>query len=121
MIAPSEFDGLVEKALEKIPRRFRRRLHNVALIVEPEAPRDGLLGFYRGRPLPMRSVFEPYAMPDQIVIFQAPHERLARDREHLARLVEDTVWHEIAHYFGMNEAAVRAAEYRRDRLRRRSL
>ena len=49
-------------------------------------------------------------MPDRITIFQGPHERMARDPAHLAKLVEDTVWHEVAHYFGMNELQVRAAE-----------
>lgn len=114
-LTPDEFDRLVEDALARIPRRFRRRMHNVALVVEAEAPRPGLLGLYRGRPLPERSVFEPFAMPDQIVIYQGTHERMARDREHLARMVYETVWHEIAHYFGMNEARVRAAEWRRAR------
>lgn len=120
------FDLLVGEAYKKIPRRFRRRLQNVAIMVEDEptpaqlagnhVPRGGtLLGLYEGRPLTMRSVFDPFAMPDRITIFQGPHERLARSAEHLARLVEDTVWHEVAHYFGMNEAEVRAAE----RLRRR--
>ena|SRR5579884_543386 len=112
-LTAAEFDGLVEAALEKIPRRFRRRMQNLALVVEQDPPRPGLLGLYRGRPLPSRSVFEGFALPDQIVIFQGTHERLARDREHLARMVDDTVWHEIAHYFGMNEARVRQAEQRR--------
>ena len=66
-----------------------------------------------GRPLTHRSVFEPIAMPDRITIFQGPHERLARSPEHLASMVEDTVWHEVGHYFGMNEAQVRAAQRRR--------
>jgi predicted Zn-dependent protease with MMP-like domain len=72
-----------------------------------------LLGLYEGRPLTRRSVFEPFAMPDRITIFQGPHERLATGPEHLARLVEDTVWHEVAHYFGMDELQVRAAERKR--------
>jgi predicted Zn-dependent protease with MMP-like domain len=72
-----------------------------------------LLGLYEGRPLTARSVFEPFAMPDRITIFQGPHERLAQSPEHLAKLVDDTVWHEVAHYFGMDEKQVRAAERRR--------
>jgi predicted Zn-dependent protease with MMP-like domain len=118
------FEELVERALRKIPRRFRRRLKNVAFVVEREpsaaqgaraGARGTLLGLYEGRPLTSRSVFESFAMPDRITIFQGPHERLAMSREHLARLVEDTVWHEVAHYFGMDERRVRAAERRRAR------
>jgi predicted Zn-dependent protease with MMP-like domain len=124
------FDRLVAAAYERIPARFRRRLKNIAVMVEAEptyaqlersrVPQGGtLLGLYEGRPLTARSVFEPFAMPDRIIVFQGPHERMARSPEHLAQLVEDTVWHEVAHYFGMNEAQVRAAERRRTTARRR--
>jgi predicted Zn-dependent protease with MMP-like domain len=74
------------------------------------APGCTLLGLYEGRPLTRRSVFEPWAMPDRIIIFQGPHERLAHSPEHLRELVAATVWHEVAHYFGMDESQVRAAE-----------
>ncbi len=123
-MGPDEFDRVVAAAYARIPARFRKRLKNVALVVEPEpspqqlargrVPRGNtLLGLYEGRPLTRRSVFESFAMPDRITIFQGPHERLAQSPEHLAKLVEDTVWHEVAHYFGMDELQVRAAERRR--------
>jgi len=123
-MAPAEFDRLVAEAYKRIPARFRKRLQNVALTVEMEpspgqlsrgrvAPGHTLLGLYEGRPLTQRSVFEPWSMPDRITIFQGPHERLARSPEHLVELVSATVWHEVAHYFGMDEAQVRAAERRR--------
>jgi predicted Zn-dependent protease with MMP-like domain len=121
------FDRLVATAWEQIPPRFRKRMKNIALLVEEEpsaaqlargrVPRGGtLLGLYEGRPLTQRSVFEPFAMPDRITIFQGPHMRMARSAEELAKLVEDTVWHEVAHYFGMDERQVRAAERRRRRI-----
>ena len=125
-----QFDRVVAAAYAGIPAHFRKRLKNVALMVEAE-PRpeqlsrgrvgqgSTLLGLYEGRPLTRRSVFEPFAMPDRITIFQGPHERLAHSEEHLAKLVEDTVWHEVAHYFGLDEAQVRAAERRRGALTRR--
>jgi predicted Zn-dependent protease with MMP-like domain len=125
-MSPDEFDRLVGAAYARIPARFRKRMKNIAVLVEPEpsahqlarghAPRGHtLLGLYEGRPLTARSVFDSFTLPDRITIFQGPHERLARDPEHLARMVEDTVWHEVAHYFGMDEARVRAAERRRRR------
>jgi predicted Zn-dependent protease with MMP-like domain len=127
-MSPHEFDRLVADAYAAIPARFRKRLKNVALIVEPEPsaaqlgrgrtpPGSTLLGLYEGRPLTQRSVFEPFAFPDKITIFQGPHERLARSPEDLPRLVTDTVWHEVAHYFGMDELQVRTAERKR-RVRR---
>jgi predicted Zn-dependent protease with MMP-like domain len=121
---PREFDQLVEQAFAKVPRRFRTRMKNVALVVEPEPSRSQLgrlarggtlLGLYEGRPLTTRSVSDSFTLPDRITIFQGPHERLARSPEHLRQMIEDTVWHEVAHYFGMDEGRVRAAEHRRAR------
>jgi predicted Zn-dependent protease with MMP-like domain len=119
-----DFDRLVADACARIPARFRRRMKNIAFLVEDEpsptqlargrVPHGStLLGLYEGRPLTARSVFEPFAMPDRITIFQGPHQRLAQSSDHLAKLVEDTVWHEVAHYFGMDERQVRAAEKKR--------
>jgi predicted Zn-dependent protease with MMP-like domain len=88
-------------------------MKNVAIVVEQEPQRPGLLGLYEGRPLTTRSVVEGFAMPDKITIYQGPHERLARTRAQLEQMVADTVWHEIAHHFGMDEARVRKAERRR--------
>ena len=112
-LPPADFDRLVEDAFSRIPKRFRRRMANVAIVVEPEPPRPGLLGLYQGRPLANRSVFESFALPDKITIYQGPHERLARTSADLEQMVADTLWHEIAHHFGMDEPQVRKAE--RDR------
>src|SRR5450759_3810691 len=123
-MSPAAFDELVQGAYGRIPARFRTRLKNVAMLVEAEpsaaqlaearvGPGGTLLGLYQGRPLTQRSVFESFTMPDRITIFQGPHERLARGKAELQRMVEGTVWHEVAHYFGMDERQVRAAERRR--------
>jgi len=112
-MSPREFDTLVEQAVKAIPARFRRRLHNVAFVVEQEPSHPHLLGLYEGRPLTSRSVSDGFTMPDRITIFQGPHERLARNRLHLEKMLRDTVWHEVAHYFGMDEPRVRRAERRR--------
>lgn len=103
----------MERALRRIPRRFRKRIENVAIVVEREPPRPGLLGLYHGVPLTARGVGDGFRMPDQITIYQGPHERLSGNPVDLEKMVADTVWHEIAHYFGMDEPQVRRAERRR--------
>ena len=119
-MTPADFDALVARALGRIPIKFRKLLDNVVLVVEPEPQRSGLLGLYEGRPRTQRSVSEPFALPDRITIYQGPHERAANSHDDLERIVADTVWHEIAHHFGMDEPQVRRAELRREarRLRR---
>ena len=90
-------------------------MKNVVVVVEPEPPRPDLLGLYQGRPLTSRSVWDGFTMPDKITIFQGPHERMSRTRAELEQMVYETVWHEIAHYFGMDEGRVRRAEKARAR------
>jgi predicted Zn-dependent protease with MMP-like domain len=120
-LSPDDFQDLVSSAYDLIPDEFRSRMKNIALTVETEPSADQLargrvplgstlLGLYEGRPLTVRSVFDSFATPDRITIFQGPHERCARSSKDLTKLVEDTVWHEVAHYFGMDESQVRSAE-----------
>lgn len=118
-VTPAEFDRIVERGLGQIDPRFRKRMQNVILAVEPEPPEPGLLGLYQGRPLTERSVSESFALPDRITIYQGPHERMARTLSELESIVADTVWHEIAHYFGMNERQVERAERVREARRKR--
>ena len=106
------------KAFRRIPKRFRKLLDNVVLVVEKDPPKPGLLGLYEGHPLTHRSVSQSFAFPDRITIYQRPHEQMAHGLDHLEQIVADTVWHEIAHYFGMDEARVRRAESRRAEQRR---
>jgi predicted Zn-dependent protease with MMP-like domain len=113
MLPAAEFDLIVEEALRRIPKRFRQKMENVAIVVEAEPRRPGLLGTYQGRPLTERSVYDGFGMPDKITIYQGPHERLSHTPEELQQMVADTVWHEIAHYFGMDEKRVRRAERKR--------
>lgn len=119
-----EFDAIVERCYRRIPPRFRSRLENVAIVVEKEPGSDQLrsgrvphgstlLGLYEGRPLTRRHVSDGFVLPDKITIFQGPIERMARSDRDLEQIIYDTLWHEIAHYFGMDERQVRAAERRR--------
>ncbi len=120
-LSTREFDALVDNAIRRIPRQFLARLRNIAFLVEREPPTRGLLGLYQGRPLTERTVSEPVSMPDTITIYQGPHERLAHDEDDLRRIVEETVWHEVAHYFGLNEAEVLRAERRHNLERLRTM
>lgn len=110
------FELMVERALKKLPTTFRQRLRNVAVVVELQSPDPDLLGLYEGRPLTERTSQDSFGMPDRITIFQRPHEQMTRNPRQLQKLVDETVWHEVAHYFGLNEQEVLRAERRRARL-----
>jgi predicted Zn-dependent protease with MMP-like domain len=117
-LAPKAFDAIVERAVANIPGRFRARMRNLVIVVQPVGPSPDLLGLYEGRPVTERSASDPMLEgPDRIRIFQRPHEEMARNAAELERIVTDTVWHEIGHYFGLSEREIHAAEDRRDRLR----
>ena len=113
----ASFEQLVADALATIPGKYRVRMNNVLMVVEDHPPEPGLLGLYEGRPLTERSTSDSFSMPDRITIYRLPHERMARNAQHLRRIVTETVWHEIAHYFGLNEEQVLRAERARTRRR----
>jgi len=110
-----EFDGLVREAIESLPPALRDRISNVAIVVENAPspaqlrrqgvpPGDTLLGLYEGIPLTQRTAHYGNVVPDKITLFQAPIEAAAGyDPRRIQEQVRRTVWHEIAHYFGIDD------------------
>lgn len=108
-ITADEFDQMVERALERIPQKFRDAMENVAILVEDQPPANqrGLLGLYQGVPLPKRGRYGG-SLPDTITIFQRPIVRLYRTRERVEHEVYRTLVHEVGHYFGFEEGELHA-------------
>jgi predicted Zn-dependent protease with MMP-like domain len=121
------FEQLVAEGYNQLPEKFRKKIRNVALLVEDE-PSDevrrdrgleegeSLLGLYTGIPVSERGDFYGVGptLPDTVIIYQKPTEEAARgDPVRIRDIVRDTVWHEFAHYFGMDEDEVEARERER--------
>ena len=117
----SAFERLVAEALASIPRRFKKAMQNIAIVVEDEPgpellremdiePPDTLLGLYQGTPLTERGWGYGNTLPDRVLIFQGPHERDAEDEEDLVVSIGETLIHEIGHYFGMSEDEIQEIE-----------
>jgi predicted Zn-dependent protease with MMP-like domain len=73
-------------------------------------PPDTLFGLYRGIPLTERHWDHGNALPDQILLFQGPHEREAVDEDDLIISIGETLIHEIGHYFGLSEEEIEEIE-----------
>jgi len=104
-LSRQRFERLVRRALAGLPKEFRIRLENVAVVIEDEPPEDmaDTMGFYEGVPLIERSL-DDFTLPDRITLFKGPIERTCRTEEELEAEVKLTVLHEVGHFFGLEEA-----------------
>jgi len=120
-VTHSEFEALVERALRTLPRGFKEKIANVAIVVEDWAddetlreldiePPDTLYGLYRGIDLTHRDTSYGNVLPDTIHIYQGPIEEDCADAAEMAELVRDTVIHEIGHYFGLDDDTMEGIE-----------
>jgi len=122
-----DFEKLVAEGFERLPEWVRKKIKNVAILIE-DLPSDEtrkeegleddetLLGLYHGIPLSARG--EMYGvggtLPDTITLYQLPIEEAAEeDGEDVRDVVAETIWHEFAHHFGMDEGEVRDREQKR--------
>ena len=119
----AQFERLVADAVQSIPRTFRERMRNIALIVEDEPsdelldemgvdPEDTLFGLYQGTPLTDRTWDYGNALPDRIVLYQNPIEDASDSDQEVVAVIGETLIHEVGHYFGMSEHDIEAIEER---------
>jgi predicted Zn-dependent protease with MMP-like domain len=123
-ITKEEFGKIVDEGIRAIPEKFLSLIDNVAIVVEDQPSEEQkekfhlrhgwtLFGLYEGIPQSKRGNHYSSVVPDKITIFQKPIENAAKNLEDMKAIVKNTVWHEIAHYFGLNEEEVHQAEMRR--------
>jgi len=116
-----QFEALVEKSLRRLPKTFKAKLANIAVVVEDWAddetlsemgiePPDTLYGLYRGVDLTHRDSGYGNVLPDVITIYQGPIEEDAEDEAHMAEIVRETVVHELGHYFGLDDDTMHRIE-----------
>jgi predicted Zn-dependent protease with MMP-like domain len=118
-----KFVKLVGEALDTLPARFRKRVQNVAVLVEDIPPEELLrrgsgnaeiigsddpeklvLGVFEGVPATQKSVFDIPAGPERIVLFRKNIEAICSNEDEIREEIRLTVIHELGHYFGMTEA-----------------
>lgn len=108
-----QFDALITRAMDELPQEYIRGLQNVAIVMADE-PDDVqkvklklrhdhlLLGLYEGVPRTARTGNEAGLLPDKITLFKFPILAVSRDEDSLFEQVKRTLWHEIAHYYGLD-------------------
>lgn len=131
-----QFEQLVEQGFERLPEWVQKKISNVAVLIEDEPSAEDrqlqglgedetLLGLYKGIPLTERGeMYGGMVLPDTITIYREPTLDMAEEEcpseaseeeycECVRKIVADTVWHEFAHHFGMDEHEVQHREERR--------
>jgi predicted Zn-dependent protease with MMP-like domain len=120
------FVTLVEEVLDALPAEFRKKIHNLTVVVEDQPPKRSsrktrgsaqkpgsertdsvVLGIFQGVPATKRSVFDLSAGPDRIVLYQKNIEAVCSNEAQIRHEVRQTVLHELGHYFGLDEAQLR--------------
>lgn len=120
-----KFEELVNSGINAIPKKFLEKIENVEIIIELEPTLEQLkklkvrknytlFGLYEGIPKTKRWGYG-LVLPDKITIFKNPIEQSGRSEKEIQKIVTETIWHEIAHHFGMDEERVRSAEKRRNK------
>lgn len=120
-ISDEQFNDLIAETLDELPAEYTTRLNNVLITYEDEPTpdqrvklnlrgRETLFGLYEGIPLTNRTGNYSGVVPDRITLFKLPLLRVSPDLESLRAQIKHTLWHEIAHYFGLDHGRIHEIE-----------
>jgi predicted Zn-dependent protease with MMP-like domain len=119
-VSDEQFQELINQALTEMPGEHVQNIKNVAILYEDEpTPRQReelklhcgqtLLGLYEGIPLSRRQGMTRI-LPDKITLFKRPLEAQANTESELREAIRHTLWHEIAHYYGLDHHKIHELE-----------
>lgn len=120
-ISDEEFSALISEAMDELPQDYIKRLDNVAVVYEDEPTPEQreklslrcdqtLLGLYEGIPLTRRGSGYSLVLPDKITLFKLPILHSVHTAEGLKNQIKHTLWHEIAHYYGLDHDRIHEIE-----------
>ena len=112
-LTDEQFDALITKAMDELPQEYITGLDNVAIVMADDPTEEQkmkmklrentvLLGLYEGIPLTQRGAGYTFVLPDKITLFKHSILRVVRTEEELFEQIKRTLWHEIAHYYGLS-------------------
>lgn len=120
-IEDANFEKIINEAMDELPKEYIERLNNVAITYEDEPTPEQrqklklhcnqtLFGLYEGIPLTKRNSGYNLVLPDKITIFKLPILSVASNLEDVKKQTKRTLWHEIAHYYGLDHDRIHALE-----------
>lgn len=120
-VSDEQFEKLINEAMDELPQEYIRNLKNVAITYDGEPsveqrqkqklrPNQTLFGLYEGIPLTKRGAGYSLVLPDKITIFKTPLTNASVDMVGLKKQVKHTLWHEIAHHYGLDHARIEELE-----------
>lgn len=117
----SEFDILITRAMNELPDKYIKGLENVAIVMADEPTVEQkrkmriddehlLLGLYEGIPLTKRGSNYNFVLPDKITLFKNQILAASSNQTELFESIKRTLWHEIAHYYGLDHDDIKALQ-----------
>lgn len=111
-LSDEAFDALISRAMNELPQEYITGLKNVAIVMADEPTPEQrekmklgnslLLGLYEGVPLPAQGSGWSGMLPDKITLFKNHILATAHDEISLFEQIKRTLWHELAHYYGLD-------------------
>lgn len=119
-LTDEEFDALITRAMDELPQAYIEGLDNVAIVMADEPTEQQrekmrlqhslLLGLYEGVPLTQRGSGWSGMLPDKITLFKDQILQTVHDEASLFEQIKRTLWHEIAHYYGLDHDRIHHLE-----------
>ncbi len=120
-VSDEQFDHIISEALDRLPQKYIKGLNNVAIIYEDEPTKEQrvklklrcnetLLGLYEGIPLTRRNSGYNLVLPDKITLFKNPLIAKSESFDDFKEQVRHTLWHEIAHFYGLDHDRIHKLE-----------
>ena len=111
-LTDEEFDTLIARAMDELPQEYIHNMQNVAIVMSDEPDLEQrerlrlrgdqlLLGLFEGVPRTMQTGNEAGLLPAKITLFKHQILAVVGDRASLFEQIKRALWHEIAHYYGL--------------------